>query len=402
MFKTVTALSSGLNTACVPAAYEAELYGSCAPASPAIYIAGDALWSLLLYQRHKTDDDAYETQTADRGGSFDGYPKGGPLDASPGAGLITVNPQYREKLKEDELRLMKVLLGSEDELVRCETQIVPMSSSKEYFAVSYAWGPPIAEHAIKLDGREHMLPTNLWHFLKTWRSRMMPSSHETLQQTFERWETCTYWLWVDALCIDQPNAQERMHQVGIMSRIFGGAEEVLVWLGLAVAAADGLADWLHWKSWDQQITLLCVSHTISWKEFEKALFRAVDISNAKSMNSQRSRKELAQLGSKLVKVSAAQRMMHLCSGETKYTAFSVSQRPAPQGSTDYAMPVPQLMNLVLANLHSDDPPRTVQQIAIQCERLESLMGLEPECPWSTYDYFAAADPDFVASVQGNT
>lgn len=255
---------------------------------------------------------------------------------------------------------MKVLLGSEDELVRCETQIVPMSSSKEYFAVSYAWGPPIAEHAIKLDGREHMLPTNLWHFLKTWRSRMMPSSHETLQQTFERWETCTYWLWVDALCIDQPNAQERMHQVGIMSRIFGGAEEVLVWLGLAVAAADGLADWLHWKSWDQrtsssmqiymaglrnlcerlywgrlwvfqelrsakEITLLCVSHTISWKEFEKALFRAVDISNAKSMNSQRSRKELAQLGSKLVKVSAAQRMMHLCSGGTPTSLWLLLQ-----------------------------------------------------------------------------
>jgi hypothetical protein len=42
-----------------------------------------------------------------------------------------------------------------------------------------------------------------------------------------------HWLWIDALCIDQSDAQERTHQVGIMSEIFGRANQVVSWLGPA-------------------------------------------------------------------------------------------------------------------------------------------------------------------------
>ena len=49
-----------------------------------------------------------------------------------------------------------------------------------------------------------------------------------------------YGLWIDALCIDQSDAEERMHQVRIMARIFGGAREVLVWLGLGNHAVDDM------------------------------------------------------------------------------------------------------------------------------------------------------------------
>jgi hypothetical protein len=41
------------------------------------------------------------------------------------------------------------------------------------------------------------------------------------------------WLWIDALCIDQSDAQERTHQVEIMSEIFGRADSVISWLGPA-------------------------------------------------------------------------------------------------------------------------------------------------------------------------
>ena len=38
-------------------------------------------------------------------------------------------------------------------------------------------------------------------------------------------------LWIDAICVDQSNLNERGEQVTLMSRIFGGAANVLVWLG---------------------------------------------------------------------------------------------------------------------------------------------------------------------------
>ncbi|EGO56402.1 hypothetical protein NEUTE1DRAFT_23962, partial [Neurospora tetrasperma FGSC 2508] len=40
------------------------------------------------------------------------------------------------------------------------------------------------------------------------------------------------WLWVDALCINQGDVQERGHQVRLMKRIYETAEMVLVWLGM--------------------------------------------------------------------------------------------------------------------------------------------------------------------------
>jgi hypothetical protein len=45
-------------------------------------------------------------------------------------------------------------------------------------------------------------------------------------------------LWVDAVCIDQENDQERGHQVGIMRKIYSQANEVLIWLGEASEEID--------------------------------------------------------------------------------------------------------------------------------------------------------------------
>ena len=144
--------------------------------------------------------------------------------------------RYHE-LPENHLRLVRILPGECHPMV-CETRVFDLPVSSGYTALSYAWGPPVAEFAILLDGREHLVAKNLWHFLITWRflrepfstqpSSTQPSStRETLPKT------CFSWLWIDALSIDQNNMQERNHQVKIMSSIFGGADEVLVWLGPA-------------------------------------------------------------------------------------------------------------------------------------------------------------------------
>jgi hypothetical protein len=83
-----------------------------------------------------------------------------------------------------------------------------------YTAVSYAWGDPTPRHTILVDGHPRMIAQNLWEFLMRTRSYNE-----------------TRWLWIDALSISQSDLEERRHQVGIMSRIFSGADKVLVWLG---------------------------------------------------------------------------------------------------------------------------------------------------------------------------
>lgn len=45
-------------------------------------------------------------------------------------------------------------------------------------------------------------------------------------------------LWVDAICINQKDADERGHQVGIMRDVYSKAAEVVVWLGETSADLD--------------------------------------------------------------------------------------------------------------------------------------------------------------------
>ena len=51
-------------------------------------------------------------------------------------------------------------------------------------------------------------------------------------------------LWVDAICIDQSNMEERNDQVKRMVQIYSMAQEVLIWLGSATKESDTAFDHL--------------------------------------------------------------------------------------------------------------------------------------------------------------
>jgi hypothetical protein len=53
-------------------------------------------------------------------------------------------------------------------------------------------------------------------------------------------------LWVDAICINQGNNEERAQQVQLMAKIYSRATRVLVWLGETAANSDeALLDIVH-------------------------------------------------------------------------------------------------------------------------------------------------------------
>jgi hypothetical protein len=99
--------------------------------------------------------------------------------------------------------------------LRCSLTETHISDAKNYKALSYTWGTPIFPRILHVgDDGALRITENLAAAL--WRLRDYQDSVE---------------LWVDAVCIDQGDEEEKSEQIGIMDEIFQRAKTVLVWLG---------------------------------------------------------------------------------------------------------------------------------------------------------------------------
>ncbi|TVY83162.1 Heterokaryon incompatibility protein 6 OR allele [Lachnellula suecica] len=127
----------------------------------------------------------------------------------------------------DSIRLLVLQPGSENDPIIWQLIQSSLSQSPNYEALSYMWGNS-AELMAAYDGQSRTLKIkrNLWYALKHLRSPL----NERI-------------LWVDAVCIDQSNNNERVHQIKFMGRIFRMARTVLVWLG---TESKGSANALNW------------------------------------------------------------------------------------------------------------------------------------------------------------
>ena len=88
------------------------------------------------------------------------------------------------------------------------------ASRPKYFALSYAWGPPGNTKTIYVDGNKLEVRKNLYDALLHLRDK-----------------TGSHTLWIDAICIDQTNIEERNQQVRLMAYIYTRAQHVIIWLG---------------------------------------------------------------------------------------------------------------------------------------------------------------------------
>jgi len=116
----------------------------------------------------------------------------------------------------DSFRLLRVLPSlSHGSPIRCELYTASISRKRnKYIAGSYVWGPPEPKMTILVDGEHFQVRENLFRFLKAFRSRYQSQV-----------------IWLDAICINQDDVQERSHQVQEMKRIYSGAKCVYSWLG---------------------------------------------------------------------------------------------------------------------------------------------------------------------------
>lgn len=88
----------------------------------------------------------------------------------------------------------------------------------KYEALSWCWGQEVKDRAIRIQqGGKYY--------------RLAVTRDLTLALKYLRHPHEERILWIDALCINQANHEERNHQVQMMARIYSGAKQACIWLG---------------------------------------------------------------------------------------------------------------------------------------------------------------------------
>lgn len=113
------------------------------------------------------------------------------------------------------------------ERLRCDIRTVSLSSEPlpQYIAVSYTWGDASDRRELKIGEQLVDVPRNAEIALRY--------LHRHGGQD-EDGEPVGFWL--DAVCINQVDATEKGHQIGLMGNIYSHAREVYIWLGEAEAS----------------------------------------------------------------------------------------------------------------------------------------------------------------------
>lgn len=110
-------------------------------------------------------------------------------------------------------RLLTIWPAESSDSIKCTLETAFWQTS-EYEALSYAWGDMRLFRSISIDDRTFFVTSELFAAL-----------HELRSETTKRV------LWVDAICINQYDEQERERQVQQMNHIYQNAKKAVVWLG---------------------------------------------------------------------------------------------------------------------------------------------------------------------------
>jgi hypothetical protein len=116
----------------------------------------------------------------------------------------------------------------------CTINTFPLDNPPSFDALSYTWGAPSKMETILCNGLEMKIGANL---------------HEAIQTLFSPPISLNLPIWIDAICINQGDDEEKGHQVHRMGDVYRRANKVVVWLGpaendsdLAMESLSGLSE----------------------------------------------------------------------------------------------------------------------------------------------------------------
>ena len=124
-----------------------------------------------------------------------------PLSESRSIRVVTLQPGIRHP-------------SNKPETVYCELEHVRLADNPYFEALSYVWGDPTIRENIILGGSQFSITKNL-------HAALLRMRKEEISRT----------LWIDAICINQEDVDERSQQVALMGDIYRAASGAAVWLG---------------------------------------------------------------------------------------------------------------------------------------------------------------------------
>jgi hypothetical protein len=98
--------------------------------------------------------------------------------------------------------------------LECDIQVVSLGSLPQYETLSYVWGSDVGQVPIAVSGHRMEISRSLSGAL---RQLQLPDRARLL--------------WVDQICIDQQNLEEKADQVRLMSTIYTKCTRCIAWLG---------------------------------------------------------------------------------------------------------------------------------------------------------------------------
>ena len=122
--------------------------------------------------------------------------------------------QYDRTLDSRNIRLLRLLPGKGSKQIHCRLYERTLHYKLHYKALSYVWGDPSETRNIYCNDKVFQVTSNLFNAL--WQLR----------------ENGSYgYLWIDAICINQSNVEEKTDQMRMMMNIYKQADVVIIWLG---------------------------------------------------------------------------------------------------------------------------------------------------------------------------
>lgn len=126
-------------------------------------------------------------------------------------------PMYSSRLdsKDHEVRIlvMEPALSAGDPII-CSLVNTHLSSAQPFDALSYCWGSGTSKKVLTINGRDLLVSSSVVAALRRLRHKEQELA-----------------IWVDQICINQRDVDERDEQVRLMAEIYSGATQVHVWLG---------------------------------------------------------------------------------------------------------------------------------------------------------------------------
>jgi hypothetical protein len=121
---------------------------------------------------------------------------------------------------------LDLLPGDPDEAIECHIRNVSVDGEGQYEALSYVWGSALEQREnIRVAGKLVQISPNLHDALRRLRS---PKQARTL--------------WVDQICINQWDMEEKASQVSLMREIYRNCAHCILWLGEIPYAEHGITE----------------------------------------------------------------------------------------------------------------------------------------------------------------